>query len=393
MADESAIRNGATALKIFGSGSLFDFLGDAVAYRSLTPADRSLPGLTELRRQLGLAENGVPRKIEPAYGRVVSEILRAAGRQQADPVDLEAVVLLGDTEHNDGGAFTSICKALGCPGGAFICDERGDLPSIESPGGGDRGPIYLANRWRLIEDFEAGLAAGGMHIGRGTAVIIDIDKTALGARGRNDRPIDEARGAAVLRTAQGLRGDAVDRGRLMAIYEHFNHPRFHAFTTDNQDYLAYVAMVVESGWTTVEALDREISGGRLASFFDLLSSISASIDDLDGDLRPVHMEVVAAVAAGDPTPFKDFRRAEFQETVARMKPTETADGTEPLLESRLTITYEIRRKALEWRDRGALLFGLSDKPDEASFPTAEMAAEGYLPLHRTTALVVGEDRD
>ena len=43
-----------------------------------------------------------------------------------------------------------------------------------------------------------------------------------------------------------------------------------------------------------------------------------------------------------------------------------------------------------WRDRGALLFGLSDKPDEASFPTPDLEAEGYLPLHKTRALVVGE---
>ena len=383
-------KNGVRAVKIYGTGSISDFLGDAVAYRSLTPVDRDLPGLADLRPQLGLHTTGVPRKVEPAYGLVVAEILRAAGQRLTGSADLEAVVLVGDTEHNDGGAFMRICDALDCPGGAFICDERGDRPEIRKAGVGDGRRIYLANRWRLVADFEAELAANGVRIGAGTAIIIDIDKTALGARGRNDRPIDEARGAAVVRTARGFRGDAVDSALLMAAYDHFNHPRFHPFTTDNQDYLAYLAMIVEAGWTSREVLDEDISGGRLGSFFDLLAAISARIEDLPRDLHSVHGEVVAAVAAGDPTPFKDFRRSEFQETVARMKPGEFVGDAASILENRLTITHEVRRKAVEWRDRGALLFGLSDKPDEASFPSADLAAEGYLPLHRTEALVVGE---
>jgi hypothetical protein len=40
------------------------------------------------------------------------------------------------------------------------------------------------------------------------------------------------------------------------------------------------------------------------------------------------------------------------------------------------------------RQRGALLFGLSDKPDEASLPRPELAQKGYLPLHRVTMKVI-----
>jgi hypothetical protein len=56
----------------------------------------------------------------------------------------------------------------------------------------------------------------------------------------------------------------------------------------------------------------------------------------------------------------------------------------------IVITQEVRELALEWRSRGALLFGLSDKPDEASLPTPELEQQGYLPLHRSVTHLVGE---
>jgi hypothetical protein len=38
-----------------------------------------------------------------------------------------------------------------------------------------------------------------------------------------------------------------------------------------------------------------------------------------------------------------------------------------------------------------LIFGLSDKPDEASLPTPEQVIEGYRPLHQTVMKVYGEE--
>jgi hypothetical protein len=42
------------------------------------------------------------------------------------------------------------------------------------------------------------------------------------------------------------------------------------------------------------------------------------------------------------------------------------------------------------RARGCLVLGLSDKPDEASLPAPALAAQGYLPLHRTPTHAVGQ---
>ncbi len=377
-------------MRVCGTGSLFDALGDAIAYRSLEPIDRRLPGLSSLRQPLGLQANRVPRKVEPAYGRVVAEMLCSAGTLTTGSSRFKEVVLIGDTEHNDGGAFVNICDALRCPGDAFICAERPVDPELVPSDRGKGRTLFLANRWRLIGGFEADLARRGVTIGRGTVVIVDIDKTALGARGRNDRPIDTARAAAVLRTARELRGESVNRDLLLAAYNHFNQPRFHAFTTDNQDYLAYLALLVEAGWSSIERLREGIDRGRLSSFGDLLNSVTATVERLPNRLRRAHDDVVMAVEIGDPTPFKDFRRAEYRETVDRMTPVGKGEDTARLLATRITLTAEVWRRVKLWRDRGALLFGLSDKPDEASFPPRELEAEGYLPLHRTRALVVGE---
>lgn len=377
-------------MRVLGTGSLFDALGDAVAYRNLEPIDRRLPGLTVLRQPLGLKATRVPRKVEPAYGRVVAEMLRTAGTLAAGSPGIERLVLIGDTEHNDGGAFVSICDALGCPGDAFICAETADEPALVPTDRSGRRRLYLANRWRLIGGFEAELARRGVTIGGGTVVVVDIDKTALGARGRNHRPIDIARAAAVLRTARALRGENVNRDLLLAAYSQFNRREFHAFTTDNQDYLAYMAMLVESGWSSIEKLREGITRGRLNSFGDLLDAVTSTVERLPNRLRRAHDDLVMAVALGDPTPFKDFRRAEYRETVDRMTPGGKVQDVSRLLATRITLTAEVWRRVRLWRDRGAVLFGLSDKPDEASFPSPELEAEGYQPLHKTRALVVGE---
>jgi len=60
-----------------------------------------------------------------------------------------------------------------------------------------------------------------------------------------------------------------------------------------------------------------------------------------------------------------------------------------MLEEEIVITQEVRAVALEWRARGTLLFGLSDKPDEASLPDDALAAQGYRPIHQMATHAVG----
>jgi hypothetical protein len=95
------------------------------------------------------------------------------------------------------------------------------------------------------------------------------------------------------------------------------------------------------------------------------------------------------VSQGDPTPFKEFRFNEYLATVASMGSMDDSTPVEELLSKVITITQEVRHAALGWKEAGALLFGLSDKPDEASIPSAELASQGYQAIHQVETDVVG----
>jgi hypothetical protein len=230
------------------------------------------------------------------------------------------------------------------------------------------------------------------------AVIVDLDKTALGARGRNDRVIDGARVEAVRRTVGDLLGEdlnqqARDGARGQAFqraYDLLNQPEFHAFTADNQDYLAYICLILGSGLYGLESLVSQVRAGLLRTFEQFIAQVDARAAELPPDLRGIHSGIYKRVRHGDPTPFKTFRYNEYRATVERMGSLPGEASVARLLQEEIVITQEVREIALCWRGQGALLFGLSDKPDEASFPPTDLAAQGYQPIHRTPTHAVGE---
>jgi hypothetical protein len=220
-------------------------------------------------------------------------------------------------------------------------------------------------------------------------VIVDLDKTALGARGRNDQVIDRARVEAVRRTVGNLLGSGFDPDGFQAAYDLLNQLEFHPFTSDNQDYLAYICLILGSGLYALEPLVDEVRGGHLVSFEQFIAGVDQQSGELPAELRAIHASIYELVQQGDPTPFKAFRYNEYLTTVGRMGNLEDIASVQELLASEIVVTQEVRQMALAWRDRGALLFGLSDKPDEASVPSDEQAAAGHQPIHRVETHAVG----
>jgi len=106
-------------------------------------------------------------------------------------------------------------------------------------------------------------------------------------------------------------------------------------------------------------------------------------------LASIHDEVWKCVHEGDHTPFKAFRYNEYLTTVARFGDLPGA-SLEEVLERRIVITEEVREIASALRERGTLLFGVSDKPDKASVPSEAQAQRGMKPLHQLETLAVGE---
>jgi hypothetical protein len=372
--------------RTYGLATLHEFLGDNVAYRNLIPADPRLPSVTDLRPSLDLAAGVLPRKSEPAYGRVVAEILRRARQVDRPGVPIERLLYVGDTQLNDGTAFRNICEAGAWPGWAFIGRDAPQCP----PAVDVQGSLYVANRWSALPDFLQFVENKDFALDEHVAAVIDIDKTAIGARGRNDHVINQARVEGVQRTVADLLGADFDQSAFQRAYDELNQTAYHPFTTDNQDYLAYICLILGAGLFSLENVVGEVRAGAMADFTDFISRVQARRHELDGSgLTPIHDNVWRCVQAGDPTPFKAFRYNEYLTTVARFGDLPGAPVREKL-DQRIVITQEVRQAALALRERGVILFGVSDKPDEASLPSERQAGEGMLALHHLETVAVGD---
>jgi hypothetical protein len=375
-------------MKNYGRTSVSEFLDDQIVYRNLAPVDSRLPSLAQIRSLVGLPQGLIPRKSELEYARVIAHLLREARALDRPGAPIERLIYVGDTRLNDGNAFANICRAGGWPGLAFIGSERDDPPQVDVAQG-EGTALYLSNRWSALGEFDRFCRKRRHPPDERAAIVVDLDKTALGARGRNDRVIDRARVEAVRRTVGDLLGAGFDAQGFQIAYDCLNQPRFHPFTSDNQDYLAYACLILGSGLYALDTLVDEIDSGRMASFSQFIDAVDAQSSKLPADLGGIHAGIYANVQQGDPTPFKEFRYNEYLTTTARMGHLDDGASVPDLLAGEILITQEVRQMALAWKEQGALLFGLSDKPDEASVPGPELAARGCLPIHRVETHAVG----
>jgi hypothetical protein len=378
-------------MKNFGRATVSQFLEDLVVYRNLVPLTERVPHLEALHREVGLPSDRIPRKSEPDYARVIVAMLQWARELEAPGTTLKRLIYVGDTRLNDGTAFANICNAGAWPGLAFIGSETAEPAQTEIVTDNDR-TLYLSNRWSALADFDRYARSQAFPVDAETAVIVDLDKTALGARGRNAHVIDQARVQAVRDTVATLLGDDFDQEAFGQAYERLNQVEFHPFTTDNQDYLAYLCLILGSGLEDLETVAAEIRAQRLVTFTQFIERVDRRMQELPPALAGIHSQIYDNVRAGDPTPFKPFRRTEYVTTIARMGQLDDDAPVETMLAQEIVITQELLALAQVWRERGALLFGLSDKPDEASIPTDELADQGYRPIHHQETHAVGESK-
>ena len=377
-------------MKLYGRSTISEFLGDNIAFRNLNPLDPRLPSLKELRASVNTPDESVPRKTSPDYASLVSHLLKRARTLEAPRAKINQLLFIGDTRLNDATAFNNICAAGDWPGMAFICaEEIQDDPYLEILEQEEKRLLYLANRWEYLKDFDQYLEKQDFHIDETTAIILDLDKTCVGARGRNDQVINQVRVEAAFATVKDLIGSEFDAEAFEKSYNLFNEPDFHPFTTDNQDYLVYICLIISTGLYEQDKLAEDIRGGQVSRFDQFLNDIQVQAKNLPAGVREIHEDVFARIGQGDPTPFKAFRAQEYLATVAHMGQMGEATPLDERLSKEITITQEVRERAVDWLARGGLLFGLSDKPDEASLPSAKLASQGYLPIHKVETSIVG----
>ena len=361
---------------------LSDLLGDRVAYRNLEPADRSIRGLSQIRAEIGLPDGLIPRKTSPAYAAAIVHFLEQAQETRGAGRPLRRLLFVGDTRMNDGKAAANLFQHLPLQG--FIGADRLD----EDPHTEIEDILMISNRWTALRDFAAWASSRGIPIDESTALLIDMDKTMIGARGRNDGVIDAARVEAVRLVIEETLGESFDEVAFRAVYDKLNQPTYHSFTRDNQDYLAYISLMVVGGVCLAKQMWDDLQDGRLSTFEEFVALCYDRRRRMSGGLLEVHQEVAARLAVGDPTPFKRFRYREYVSTVSRMNLLLSDASREEVLEKEIVITGEFVELAQDMIARGVLTFGISDKPDEASIPTSDLADQGYRPLHQVLMKVL-----
>ena len=362
--------------------ALADFLEDRVIYRSLIPADPNLPCLADIWSEIGLESFRIPRKTEPVYAAAVARFLQAAQARRGQP-PLARMLFVGDTHMNDGTAAKNLGQHL--PMRGFIgADRLAEAKKIDI-----QGPLMIANRWQALIDFLDWAKDEGMAVDERTVLVLDIDKTAIGARGRNDKVIDQARVNAVGLTVEELLRGQFDEAGFRRVYDRLAQPAYHPFTADNQDYVAYISLMVVGEVYPVDRFWSDLDQGRLSGFHQFVTLCDARQGQMNEGLLAAHREVTGNMAKNDPTPFKSFRYREYNTTVAMMDVLPDDSPLPDILAREITITGEVAEMSEQLAAQGVLIFGLSDKPDEASLPPAEAAARGALPLHRRTMKVAG----
>ncbi|MCS7261332.1 MAG: hypothetical protein NZ765_11210, partial [Anaerolineae bacterium] len=182
-----------------------------------------------------------------------------------------------------------------------------------------------------------------------------------------------------------------DESAFRAVYGQLYQPQYHFLTADNQDYLAYISLMVMGNVIPSEEFWEALQDGRLKSFHEFVMLCEERRARMPDGLATVHQEVAENLRRGDPTPFKSFRYREFLTTVARMDylPDETPRAE--LLAQEIVITQEVSQAMDLLNKRGVLLFATSDKPDEASNPPAALSLEPHKarPIHRLVMKSVG----
>jgi len=379
----------AIELKSFGRAKLADYFADFVIYRNLEPLDRRLKGLKSAGYKMGLTNDRIPRKFERDYAKAAMWFSEESQQLRGESTPLSELLFVGDTLLNDGQAYQHLRELSEWKGACFIGADRPEVdPAAEL---NEEDNLYNANRWSAMGDWITQVAAQGFHFDQRTVAIVDIDKTAIGAKGRNDQMIDKARIEGIYRTMDSVLGKDFDHAAFERQYSELNRARYHTLTADNQDFLAYICLVLNTGLIKFEDLITQFNSKSLRDFEQFLRWVDSRM--MGGSIRmgeafrQVHEAVVASLRVGDPTPFKRFRREEFKSTAACMGNLPLNASVADQLAKEITLTQEVCELAAWLQKRGALLICLSDKPQESSCP--DRTSSEFLPLHKIETHRVG----
>jgi len=321
----------------FEKATLNDILNDYIVLRELEPVRKELSSFNVLKDKLGLAS--LPRKKDKEYAVVLLEILKSAKA-------FKNIVYIGDTFLSD----LTVIKNLKSYGDVDIFGVITDEGAKDLESGVDF--VVFSNSWgnlpNIVKD----------KINENSVVVVDIDKTFIGAHGRNHLPIDKARADAIVELAREM-FDEANIEAFLKLYHSIHTKDFLNFTQDNQDVVSIVSLILYANVITFEDF---VNFAKTHSFSDFIFSI-----DVKGKLKIYVDEVRKNLEENKPTLFPTFRKVELEKTIARMDFLLDETPLSTLLSEEILITGEVFRVCKFALEKGALVFGVSDKPKLASF--------------------------
>ncbi len=353
-------------MEIFGLASLFDYFGENLIFRNLNILDKNAPQFDEIKNTLGMEK--LPRKNSEEYAEAVYYIVK-----NMCP-DLESILYFGDTDL-DAGVIKNLSKVTGARVSGFIYDAGKKIPEYEN------NLIYRSDRWENITDF---INMNKDCLNSGCVGLFDLDKTVLGAKGRNSHIIDMARIDAVIERVLEIDPD-IHKDFIKEIYDVINQS-FKRITEDNQDITAFLTILVCFGVIDTDYLQNMLNPD--IDFDYIIKDLSGG--DYGKGLNDVFEEVKTLYNKGESTMFKTFRYNELKTTLAKINSKSKGTDIRKVLETEITMTKEICDLMDFLKEYDINLFCVSDKPDETVFPPEDLDnPEKQIPLYLRKAKIVG----
>ena len=223
--------------------------------------------------------------------------------------------------------------------------------------------IVINNYWENLKNIFNEL---NINFDKKTFIIADIDKTLIGARGRNDLSIDKARFDAIREVSKKYIKD-FNEELFFSIYKFLNRKEFHIFTEDNQDIVTLLAIAFNLNLYSFKKFIYEFENGiwkDKISFFEKILYLNRD----ENEFIEIIKECLYKMKNNDPTPFLEFRYKEFEATIKRIDFLSDETEIEKLLSEEILITKEVYQILIDGKENGATIFGLSDKPEASTMP-------------------------
>lgn len=390
-ASSSALGDLPTKMIVAKKAKLADRFGDLFIYRNLEPLDKQIQGLKKAAGKMGISGNSIPRKHDDEYAAATVWFIEEAQRLRGAAKNIKELLVIGDSLYNDGQAFQNVRELSRWYGSCFIGSE--DLEEKASGALDAETNIYESNRWAALTTWMAALLENGLQVGEETAIIIDIDKTLIGARGRNDSMINEARLQGIYSTMDSVLGSGFDKAAFERQFTELSQSKYNSLTEDNLDYLVYICLTLNAKLVQLDELIGQVESGSINNFAQFARWVHSTMMIKSGAgerLRQVHESIMTGIHVGDPTPFKRLREKEFIATAAHMGNVPDSMSVIDMLDEEIVITYELMQLA-EWlQARGCLILCISDKPSESACPDPQVTSD-LLPLHQIRTHSVGTD--